>query len=126
MKKVLSLFLLLQVTSAFAVSEQTYKISGKFYSFEEVDGLLISKDCKKNCMALTKTKSLSPFKLNKNKVGNFASAISSYACKHQMSGYPLLGIDSDKNMKSFCYFKNDQSMIEMNSLEKVAQKKLVK
>lgn len=111
--------------SAFAERGKSFKIAGKHYGFINKEKLLVSKSClDSSCIAFKRTKSLKSFKIKQDNINTYAEALSAYVCKYEIKGQPILGIDSEKNMKSFCYFKDDNSMIEMNSLEEVAKLKL--
>ena len=106
-----------------AETSHIYKISGKFYKFIDKDSVEVSKNCKNTCHALKKFKALKGFKrqVDKNK---FANSLGSYVCSQEMAGSPVVGIDEEKNMHSFCYFSQDESMIEINSLESAVKEKL--
>ena len=108
--------------SLFAAESFVYKIAGSFYSFTKVNDVIVSGNCSKECVALKKLKSLSKFEVKAKKDEIFAKPLGAYVCDEILKGQSLLGKDSKKNMVAFCYFNEDESMIEMNSLGAHAKK----
>lgn len=51
-------------------------------------------------------------------------SLGSYICKNIIMGKSVLGTYKNKDMKAFCYFDEDQSMVELNSLEKYYLKQI--
>jgi len=122
-------FIILLFTSfsfqCFSSENMVVKIAGKHYSFIQREQLLVNKDCKRKCIAFERTLKISKFKRKEEKQ-LFEMPIGSYVCKNILMGSSVLGVSSNKDMKAFCYFVEDNSMIELNSLAKYAEKFLNK
>jgi len=95
-------------------SEEQFKIAGNYYAFIEKDTLLVSENCKKKCVALKKSKSITSKVIPKKK--KFVSSLGSYACTEILGGKSLLGVKKNKDMIAVCLFKKDLSMVSLNSL----------
>jgi hypothetical protein len=108
-----TIFCLLFSVSILA-SENQFKITGKYYSFIKKENLLLSSHCKNKCIALEKVKTITSKIIPKRK--KFASSIGSYACTEVLKGQALLGIMKNKDMVAVCLFKQDSSMVDINSL----------
>jgi hypothetical protein len=106
--------LLMILTTAAISSEAQFKIAGKYYAFIKKDSLLVSSNCKDKCIALEKSKSIKSKVTQKKQ--KFASSIGSYACTEILKGQALLGTKKNKDMVGVCIFKEDSSMVDLNSL----------
>jgi hypothetical protein len=96
------------------------KISGKHYSFKTTKDLLVNDKCNENCIALDRTLMISNFKVKSTK-NQIHVPLGSYVCKEILRGSSIMGVDKNKDMKAFCFFKEDKSMIELNSLSNYAK-----
>jgi hypothetical protein len=106
----------------FASQIHTFKIEGKNYQFSRQGNVLINTSCNGNCMAIkriTHLKVIKPSKFGKK----FSMSLGSYNCENSLHGSSVLGIDIQRNMRAFCYFDEDNSMIEINSLNELCLKK---
>lgn len=121
----LSLICLASLQSNAKQESLLYKIAGKTVKFKPYDDVLVNIECKIKCIALSRLKSL---KLVSVKVKPTKSSMSlgSYICKKELMGTSVLGIDKNKNMRDFCFFKEDKSLIQINSLTQYSQKLLIK
>ena len=109
----------------FSLENMVVKIAGKHYSFIQREQLLVNKDCTMKCIAYERTLKISKFKIKEQRQ-QFEMPLGSYVCKKIIMGSSVLGVGSNKDMKAFCYFEEDNSMIELNSLAKYAEKFLNK
>jgi len=109
----------------FSSENMVVKIAGKHYSFIQREQLLVNKDCKMKCIAYERTLKITKFKIKEERQ-QYEMPLGSYVCKKILMGSSVLGIGSNKDMKAFCYFEEDNSMIELNSLAKYAEKFLNK
>jgi hypothetical protein len=101
----------------YASSTHTYKIEGKSYQFNERNGVLINSSCEANCIANKRMKSLKIVKPSETK-NQYSMSFGSYLCENLLKGSSLFGVDIQRNMKAFCFFREDESLIEINSLTK--------
>lgn len=108
------LFILLLFITTNSYAKELYKISGKHYAIKEVSSVLVNEECK-DCIAIKRVNALSKFK-KKITDRKWDMDLGSYVCKYIFVGKSVLGVDSKKNMKAFCFFDEDKSFIEMNSL----------
>lgn len=115
----ISLVILLMLSSNLFAKE-LYKISGKHYSLKKISNVLVNEECKE-CVAVKKVNALTKFK-KEIKDRKWDMDLGSYVCKYIFIGKSVLGVDSKKNMKAFCYFDEDKSFIEMSSLTSFSEK----
>jgi hypothetical protein len=48
-------------------------------------------------------------------------SLGAYVCKKMFYGSSVFGIKENKDMRDFCFFKEDNSLIEINSLSDYAK-----
>jgi hypothetical protein len=106
---------------AHAGKSKTFKINGSFYEFSIKDDLLVNETCAKKCIAISKVHELKKKKTLPPQVEGMTTLSNASRACMSMHGSSLLGVDIQKNMKSFCYFKEDESMVEFSSLEAVTR-----
>ena len=111
------IFIIFLFYSFQSISKDTIniKIAGKHYAFKTTKNLLVNDKCNKECIALNRTLMISKFKVKSTK-NQIHVPLGSYVCKNILKGSSILGVDKNKDMKAFCFFKEDKSMIELNSL----------
>jgi hypothetical protein len=120
--KIIFLGLLLSV----GLHAETFKISGTLQSFTSIDGLLVQ-GCHPNCEALATVKKFSTIDLKKAREGRpHPNSVGADTCQLIYLGTSVYGVNSDKDQRTFCLFK-DGSMIENNSLtDYLKTKKIIK
>jgi hypothetical protein len=101
-------------------ASEPVKILGRNFDTVEINNIIYSDKCAKECMAKTAVEKYlqKPFPL-KSKVG-FYSQEGSVLCRDYWNEVSLLGIKNDKSPTAFCLFK-DQSFVEIQSLSKRVQ-----
>lgn len=111
------IFIIFLFYSFQSISKDTIniKIAGKHHAFKTTKNLLVNDKCNKECIALNRTLMISKFKVMSTK-NQIHVPLGSYVCKNILKGSSILGVDKNKDMKAFCFFKEDKSMIELNSL----------
>jgi len=102
--------------------EVLFKIAGKYITFVPKDKVLVNKICNNGCIGFDKLKKLKNFKILPDKDSPYAQSTGAYVCHKLLNGDSLMGIASNKDMAAFCYFKDDQSILEMNSLGDYSEK----
>jgi hypothetical protein len=94
-----------------------FSISGESIEFIHLDELVVSKNCQNSCVVRTKVLNLLKKKTKlPDPTSNSDISIASRVCKF-LGGKSLLGHDNLKNGKAFCFFSEDQSLIDYSSLE---------
>ena len=121
MSRYLLIFLVFVSLQSYSEEKMSVKVSGKHYLFIQNSKLLVNSKCNKDCIALERSLMISKFKI-KSKKNQIHVPLGSYVCKNIIKGTSILGIDKNKDMKAFCFFKEDKSMVELNSLGDYAKK----
>lgn len=107
---------------SFALAAETYKIAGELVNFKNYKD--VEYYCpKKKCDALEALKRKDRFDVASFPKEQFANPLGSDVCRHHYKAKTLLGRNEKLDGRAFCLFP-DESMIEINSLTKFAEKRL--
>lgn len=122
MKYIIFYLTLLFMAEVSIASERKFKIEGKYFTFISKKSVLVNNKCENDCVALKRLK-VAKFKKPKKLKNTFSMSSGSYHCKNTLRGLSILGIEVGGDMRAFCYFSDDESLIEINSLSIFLQKK---
>jgi hypothetical protein len=115
--KIISLIIYFTISSSgFGNDSDLFKINGKSIQFTKYKNTLIA-NCTKSCIAKNKIDQIQKGITYKNiQDQGYSQSLGSYVCSSVFKGAAILGVNQDKDGRAFCYFEEDKSMIEINSL----------
>ena len=120
--KIITLTLIIFIGNAYA-EEHVFKISGSKLKFKAIDSVLYNLECAKGCIAQERVNQIKSINLKMNKE-KYSMSLGAYICKNILLGKSVLGVNKSKDMRDFCFFSEDKSLIEINSLSEYGHKLL--